>query len=68
MDVIFINPSVGNNYQSLKSRYTSIEPPTWSLLLAESMRSFGFKVSIIDVNAEGLTYEKVYEKIKIVSP
>ena len=52
MDVLFINPSVGQNYQSLKSKYSAIEPPTWSLLLAESMRKFGFKVSIIDVNAE----------------
>ena len=42
-DVIFINPSVGNNYQSLKSKYTAIEPPTWSLLLAQSMRKFGYK-------------------------
>ena len=44
IDVVFINPSVGKNYQILKSKYTAIEPPTWSLLLAQSMRNFGFEV------------------------
>ena len=64
IDVVFINPSVGNNYQSLKSKYTAIEPPTWSLLLAQSMRNFGFDVSIIDANAEFLSEEQIYIKIK----
>ena len=64
MDVVFINPSNGKNYQSLKSSYTAIEPPTWSLLLSESMRNFGFKVSIIDANAENLSETEVYERIK----
>ena len=68
MDVVFINPSNGKNYQSLKSSYTAIEPPTWSLLLSESMRNFGFKVSIIDANAENLSETKVYERIKKINP
>ena len=67
-DVVFINPSVGNNYQSLKSKYTAIEPPTWSLLLAQSMRNFGFDVSIIDANAEYLSEKQVYNKIKNLNP
>ena len=54
IDAVFINPSIGDNYQSLKSKYTVIEPPTWSLLLAQSMRHFGFNVSIIDANAENI--------------
>ena len=63
IDTVFINPSIGNNYQSLKSKYTAIEPPTWSLLLAQSMRNFGFKVSIIDSNAENITEEQIYERM-----
>jgi len=63
-DVVFVNPSIGGNYQSLGSKYTAIEPPTWSLLLAESMRNSGFKVSIIDVNAENLEDSEVLERIK----
>ena len=68
MDVVFITPSVGDNYQSLKSKYISIEPPTWSLLLAQSMKSFGFKVSIIDANAENLDAKKVYDRIEVLKP
>ena len=68
IDVVFINPSVGSNYQSLKNKYTSIEPPTWSLLLAESMRNFGFNVSIIDANAENLDHSLVYERLKKLNP
>jgi anaerobic magnesium-protoporphyrin IX monomethyl ester cyclase len=67
-DVVFINPSVGNNYQSLKSKYTAIEPPTWSLLLAQSMRNFGFNVSIIDANAENISEKQIYERIKNLNP
>ena len=68
IDVVFINPSVGSNYQQLKNKYTSIEPPTWSLLLAQSMRKFGFSVAIIDVNAENLSNAEVYDRIKILNP
>ena len=68
MDVVFINPSIGQNYQSLKSKYTAIEPPTWSLLLAESMRNFGFTVSIIDANAEELTNEEIFKRIENLRP
>ena len=68
MDVVFITPSVGDNYQFLKSKYISIEPPTWSLLLAQSMKSFGFKVSIIDANAENLDAKKVSDRIEVLKP
>ncbi len=68
IDTVFINPTVGKNYQSLKSKYTAIEPPTWSLLLAESMRHFGFKVKIIDANAEALSPLDISERIKKLNP
>ncbi len=68
LDAVFINPSVGNNYQSLKSKYTAIEPPTWSLLLAQSMRNFGFDVSIIDANAENITEEQIYKRLESLNP
>ena len=42
-------------YQSLSKTYSAIEPPTWALLLAQSTRSSGFKVTIIDANAENLS-------------
>lgn len=68
INVVFINPTTGNNYQSLKSRYAAIEPPTWALLLAESMRKFGFNVSIIDANAEDLDNEKIFQRVSYLQP
>ena len=39
-DVLFVSPNISSKiYQELANKYTAIEPPTWSLLLAESCRS-----------------------------
>lgn len=64
MDVLFISP--GNNnaiYQELANKYAAIEPPTWSLLLAQSCRSIGYKVGICDANAEQLSAKQVHERV-----
>ena len=55
-------------YQELSKTYSAIEPPTWALLLAESTRSVGFNVNIIDAHAENLTEEEIFIKIKKLSP
>jgi hypothetical protein len=69
MDVVFINPGNPTGvYQELSKDYSAIEPPTWALLLAESCRSKGYTVSIIDANAEQLNNEQVYNKIKSINP
>ena len=54
-------------YQDLSKTYSAIEPPTWALLLAESTRSIGFKVSIIDANAENLPFNDNYFDKYIIS-
>ena len=64
-DVLFINP--GNHhaiYQDLAKDYSAIEPPTWALLLAESVRSLGFEPAIIDVNAERLSNSEAVNRIR----
>ncbi|MDO8527708.1 MAG: radical SAM protein [Deltaproteobacteria bacterium] len=69
LDVLFINP--GNHqeiYQGLANKYSAIETPTWALLLAQSCRSVGYKVGILDVNAEGLTLEQATQKIGEKNP
>ena len=49
MDALFVTPdSSAKAYQDLAKTYSAIEPPTWSLLLAESCRSKGFEVGILD--------------------
>jgi len=55
-------------YQELSKTYSAIEPPTWALLLAQSTRAVGFEVSILDANAENLSEEEVFNRIKDLSP
>ena len=55
-------------YQSLSKTYSAIEPPTWALLLAQSTRASGFKVTIIDANAENLSENDIYKRILDQSP
>lgn len=69
MDVLFINPdSSSKAYQDLAKVYSAIEPPTWSLLLAESCRSKGFGVSILDCDAERLTLQQSVDRVKEINP
>ena len=64
-DVLLINPGSSDEiYQDLAKKYSAIEPPTWSLLLAKSCQSQGFKAEIMDCNAEKLTKEKILERIE----
>ena len=69
MDVLFINAdSAALAYQALAKDYSAIEPPTWSLLLAQSCRAKGFGVGILDSTAEGLTHEQTVQRIKEANP
>ena len=54
IDALFIVPGNASGvYQALSEDYSAIETPTWTLLLAESCRSIGYKVGIIDVSTLG---------------
>ena len=69
IDVLFISP--GNAigiYQELANDYAAIEPPTWALLLAQSCRSIGHTVALIDANAEQLSKEEIAKRIKNINP
>lgn len=69
MDVLFINPdSSAKAYQDLAKVYSAIEPPTWALLLAESCRSKGFGVSILDCDAERLSLQQSVDRVKEINP
>lgn len=69
MDVLFIAPGNASEiYQDLSKNYSAIEPPTWALLLAESCRSVGFSVGIIDITAEQLSNKEAIDRIKSYSP
>ncbi len=69
IDVVFIIPNNSNKiYQNLSIAYSAIETPTWALLLAESCRSKGFNVKIIDTTAENLSDDDTYQRLKDFSP
>ena len=63
-----VTSSSKGSYQGLSETYSAIEPPTWALLLAQSMRSANFKVKIIDGNAENLNEKAILKRIKDISP
>lgn len=69
LDLLLVEPDSSlEAYQSLKSKYAAIEPPTWALLLAESCRSNGFSVGIMDCVAEGLTDNEGIERVLLLNP
>lgn len=69
LDVLFVEPdSSAKSYQSLSQKYSAIETPTWSLLLAQSCRSKGFGVAILDCNAERLADAQAMQSIRDIHP
>jgi len=55
-------------YQGLATDFAAIEPPTWSLLLANSVRAVGFSCAILDATAEGLSHEQSVQKVIDLNP
>jgi anaerobic magnesium-protoporphyrin IX monomethyl ester cyclase len=69
MDVLFISPGNASGiYQDLAKDYAAVEPPTWALLLAQSCRSVGYSVGLIDINAEQLNNETVVDRVRTMNP
>lgn len=69
LDVLFISAdSSSAAYQALARDFAAVEPPTWSLLLAQSCRSKGFGAAILDATAERLTHEEVVLRIGGTAP
>ena len=69
LDILFVNPGNAKGiYQGLATDYAAIEPPTWALLLAESVRSKGYTPAILDVNAEQLSHEEAAKRIQDLNP
>jgi len=59
IDCVFLIPlNSKKSYQRLSETYSVIEPPTWTLLLAQSARSVNFNVKIINAGAENIAADK----------
>ena len=64
IDVCFVIPtSAKKAYQNLAETYSAIEPPTWALLLAQSLRVKKYESAILDFDAERKT---ISESIKSI--
>ena len=69
IDALFVVPGNAKGvYQSLSDDYSAIETPTWALLLAESCRSIGYNVKILDITAEKLSHKNAVDRIIEINP
>ncbi|MEI7445338.1 MAG: radical SAM protein [Burkholderiales bacterium] len=69
LDVVFVHPdSSAQAYQGLATTYSAIEPPTWSLLLAQSCRAQGFGCAILDCDAEKLSLDDAVARLEALNP
>lgn len=69
LDVLFVHAGGTRSlYQGLRDKYSCIEPPTWSLLLAQSCRAKGYGVRILDCDALGLSNQYAVSVIHEAKP
>ena len=69
IDALFVVPGNAKGvYQALSDDYSAIETPTWALLLAESCRSIGYNVKILDITAEKLSHQNAVDRIIEINP
>lgn len=69
LDIVFVNTNSSKKvYQDLSIEYSAIEPPFWSLLLAETCRRKGYSVAIIDAIVENLTHEQTANRVIDLNP
>lgn len=67
--ILFVNnDDQKSNFQALSNKWTCIEYPVWSLLLANGCRKRGFGVGILDCNAEQLSETDAITRIHDISP
>lgn len=64
LDLLLVTPSSrAAVYQSLSNDYAAIEPPVWSGLIAEFIRTRGYNVQMLDAEALGLTHAETAKRI-----
>lgn len=68
-DLVLINPGGREQvYQQLGGDLTAIEPPLWCRLIAGYVRDHGYKVAIVDSEAENWGPRKVAAKVAEAKP
>lgn len=65
LDILFVHANAaGAIYQELSKRHSAVEPPIWAAMLANAMRGFGYRVAILDCEAERLTHDQAVRRIE----
>lgn len=69
LDILFINPNERKQvYQNLAIDLSGIEPPTFTLLVAQYLRNKGLSVAMIDQGPFALAPEKIAEEVEYLNP
>src|SRR5882724_1857078 len=69
LDLLLINPNGRDRiYQELGGELTAVEPPLWCRLIGGYARDRGYKVEIIDAEAEGWGPDTVAAKVNARRP
>jgi len=68
LDLLLINPGAHERVYGVLSKISGIEPPLWCALIAGFIREKGYKVKIIDAEAENLSPKQTACKISEYDP
>ena len=69
IDIVLINPGDRRQiYQGLGAELAAIEPPFWVAVLAAYLRQEGFRVAVIDANAEGIAPDETAHRAAALAP
>ena len=69
MDIVFINPGDRKQiYQNLGVDISAIEPPFLTASFAAYLRNNGFRVAIVDAQAENISPDECAAKVKELNP
>lgn len=64
-DLVLIHPSARETiYQGLAAEQAAIEPPTWVRMIAGWLRDRGYKIAIIDQEAEGFDTDDIQVRLE----
>jgi radical SAM superfamily enzyme YgiQ (UPF0313 family) len=68
-DIVLINPGDRKRvFQDLGMEIAAIEPPFWIVVIAAYLREKGFKVAVIDANAENIPPEETAARADALKP
>jgi anaerobic magnesium-protoporphyrin IX monomethyl ester cyclase len=69
LDILFVHPNASKKiYQDLHKQDAAIEPPIWAGLLANSVKSIGKGVAILDAEADQLSDKEIALKVQDFKP